>query len=86
MIQDFNPRECVHAWHTIKDDFNYGKPTKYECLWVPDEDFNDTTNDYLKKLDASRSEKQREHIPLLRSKIYHLTETLFTSKTNRAIV
>lgn len=78
----------VEFWSikVIKDLFNYGKPHEYECLWVPDDKFNDITNDFLKKLDDSRSEKQREIIPLLRSKTYPLMETLFTSKANRDIV
>jgi hypothetical protein len=78
----------VEFWNIIdiKDTFYYGKPHKYECLWVPDVEFSENSIDFLKKLNESRSEKQREAIPLLRSDTYPIKETLFTSKKNREIV
>jgi hypothetical protein len=69
----------------IKDSRYYGVE-EYECLLPTSMNFDPLTMDYIRNVDAQRTENQKASYPLLRDEGFPRKETLFTSPMNRKIV
>ena len=84
-VQKALPNTTVNFWRGLKfSDSLRGSYNHFESFWPSEElGYNHTTEEYMESVNDTRSEAQKNNIPLLREAGHPKNDNYFTSLTNR---
>lgn len=87
-IQQALPNTKVFIWHALEFSDNLRESyNHFESFWPSEElDYNESTNEYIESVIATRTEAQNNKIPILRNTGKPRNENYFTNLSNRKFI